>query len=62
VPGICAPLMMTTMVMAMVIMVVITTAHTESQCVKWFCHITILRSEDLKYFSTMIKLPDNSII
>jgi hypothetical protein len=51
-----------TTVMAVVIMVMITTAHADSQCVKWFCHLTILRSEDLKYFSALIKLPDNSII
>jgi len=62
VPGICAPLRITTMVMALVIMVMITTVHANSQCVKWFCHLTIMRSEDLKYFSTLIKLPDNSII
>jgi hypothetical protein len=53
---------MTAMVMAVVIMGMITTAHADSQCIKWFCHQTLLRSEDLKYFSTLIKLPDNSVI
>jgi hypothetical protein len=36
------------MVMVVAIMIMIIAVYEHSQCINWFCHLIILRSEDLE--------------